>query len=401
MTKRILHIVSSLEPSGTTKQLELFAAGLSKDEFEIQIASLRSDKATEKTLRQRGIETISVGWRGRLDPRACRKLWQLIRRLRPDIVHTWNSEANTVGRLAAKMANSTRIVASERHINPDRSGLERVIDRRIVRWTSCIITNSAAVREFELAPGVPAEKFRLLPSGVPEFKAESLDRGALLAELNLPRDAKLIAYLGPLMRQKRLKELVWATDQLKAVGVPAHLLLIGDGLHRQALARYRFLNRIDDRVHFLGWRSDVARLLSQVEVVWQPSAHEGHSYAILEAMAAAIPVVAADAAGNRELISHGDNGYLVPLKERARLCPLDAPLARRFCAGNKVGCRGATTRAHLSSAGRHDFRICKVVSRFVRSTLRASSLQCASAPLALLQRRVEWPIARYWAVPWE
>jgi len=249
VTKRILHIVSSLEPSGTTKQLELFAGGLPQDEFEIQIASLRSDQATEKTLRQRGIETVSVGWRGRIDPCAFRKLWQLIRRLRPDIVHTWNSEANTVGRLAAKMAGSTRMVASERHINPDRSGLERAIDQRLVRWTSCIITNSAAVREFELARGVPAEKFRLLPSGVPECKAESVDRSELLDELGLPHDAKLIAYLGPLVRQKRLKELVWATDQLKAVGVPAHLLLIGDGPQRQALARYRFLNRIDDRVH--------------------------------------------------------------------------------------------------------------------------------------------------------
>jgi glycosyltransferase involved in cell wall biosynthesis len=337
---RILHIVSSLEPSGTTKQLELVAAGLPQDEFEIQIASLRSDKAAEKVFQLRGIETVSVGWRGRLDPRAFRKLWQLIRRWRPDIVHTWNSEANSVGRLTAKMASLTRIVASERHINPDRSGLERVIDRWLVRWTSCIITNSAAVREFELARGAPAEKLRFLPSGVPEFNAESIDRGELLDELGLPPDAKLIAYLGPLVRQKRLKELVWATDQLKAVGVPAHLLLIGDGPQRQALARYRFLNRIDDRVHLLGWRSDVARLLSQVEVVWQPSAYEGHSYAILEAMAAAIPVVAADATGNCELISHGENGYLVPLKERAGFARWTLPLLEDSALATKLGAAG-------------------------------------------------------------
>ena len=183
-------------------------------------------------------------------------------------------------------------------------------------------------------------------------------------------NAKLIAYLGPLVRQKRLKELVWATDQLKAVGVPAHLLLIGDGPQRQALARYRFLNRIDDRVHFLGWRSDVARLLSQVEVVWQPSAHEGHSYAILEAMAAAIPVVAADATGNRELISHGENGYLVPLKERAGFARWTLPLLEDSALATKLGAAGRQRVRHLSSAGRHDFRICKVVSRFVKSTLR-------------------------------
>ncbi len=166
---------------------------------------------------------------------------------------------------------------------------------------------------------------------------KSVDRGQLLDELRLPHDAKLIAYLGPLTLEKRLKELIWAADQLKAVGVPAHLLMIGDGPRRQPLERYRRLNRVDDRVHFLGWRTDVPRLLSQVDVVWHAGAQDGQSSAILEAMAAGIPVVAADAPGNRELVAHGVNGYLVPLKERAGFARWTLPLLEDAALANRIG----------------------------------------------------------------
>jgi glycosyltransferase involved in cell wall biosynthesis len=117
--------------------------------------------------------------------------------------------------------------------------------------------------------------------------------------------------------------------------------MIGDGPLRQALERYRFLNGVDDRVHFLGWQTDVARLLRQVDVLWHAGAQEGQSCAILEGMAAGIPVVAADAPGNRELVISGVTGYLVPLRERAGFArwtlPIleDAELARRLGAAGR------------------------------------------------------------------
>jgi glycosyltransferase involved in cell wall biosynthesis len=160
-------------------------------------------------------------------------------------------------------------------------------------------------------------------------------RSEFLAQLGLPAEAKLILYLGPLVKEKRLKELIWATDQLKAVGVPAHLLIVGEGPLWWRLERYRWQNRIDDRVHFLGGRFNVDEFLAHADVLWQAGAYEGQSSAILEAMAAGVPVVAADAAGNREMVVHGETGYLVPLNERAGFArwtlPLveDAELARR------------------------------------------------------------------------
>jgi glycosyltransferase involved in cell wall biosynthesis len=337
VTKRILHIVPSLEPRGTTKQVNLLVKGLPRDEFELRIVSLNCTSPVACGLQQDGIKPISIRRRGQVDPRAFWKLRQLIRRLRPDIVHTWTFAANTYGRLAAIAAGGARIVASERHLDAWKSGLELAVDRRLAWRSDCIVVNSAAVRDFYVARGLPSAKIHLIPSGVLPAEPKSVDRRQLLDEIRLPHDAKLIAYLGPLTLEKRLKELIWATDQLKAVGVPAHLLMIGDGPRRQPLERYRRLNRVDDRVHFLGWRTDVPRLLSQVDVVWHAGAQDGQSSAILEAMAAGIPVVAADAPGNRELVAHGVNGYLVPLKERAGFARWTLPLLEDAALANRIG----------------------------------------------------------------
>ena len=127
-------------------------------------------------------------------------------------------------------------------------------------------------------------------------------------------------------KQKRLKELIWGIDQLKAVGTNAHLLLIGEGRLRPNLERYAWLNRIDDRIHFLGFRQDVQSLLSQADVLWQAAGSERLSNAILEAMVAGIPVVAADTGGNRELVVDAETGYLVPINERAGFARCTLPL---------------------------------------------------------------------------
>jgi glycosyltransferase involved in cell wall biosynthesis len=115
---------------------------------------------------------------------------------------------------------------------------------------------------------------------------------------------------------------------------------------RGRLERYRAQNRIEDRVHFLGQRSDVAELVAHADVVWQAAAHEGQSSAILEAMAAGKPVVAADAAGNRELVINGETGYLVPLSERAGFARWTLPLLEDPQLAHRLGVAGQQQALH-------------------------------------------------------
>jgi glycosyltransferase involved in cell wall biosynthesis len=176
----------------------------------------------------------------------------------------------------------------------------------------------------------------VIPNGVAPAVATTERREALLAELELPADARLIVAVNRLWPQKRLKDLIWAADLLKCVRDDTHLLIIGDGPQRWRLGRFRDQVEIVDRVHFLGERPDVPRFLPHVDCLWLGSEYEGQSNAIMEAMAAGVPVVASDIPGNRDLVVHGETGYLVPVGDRAgiarwtQLLLNDAELAKRL-----------------------------------------------------------------------
>jgi glycosyltransferase involved in cell wall biosynthesis len=113
--------------------------------------------------------------------------------------------------------------------------------------------------------------------------------------------------------------LIWAADLLKVIRGDVHLLIIGDGPQRENLERFRDACLIEDRVHFLGQRHDVMRLMPHFALLWLASGYEGLPNVVMEAMASGVPVVATDIPGTRDLVTHGENGFLVPVGDRANL----------------------------------------------------------------------------------
>lgn len=340
--QRILQIIPTLDRAGAEKQLMLLATGLPRDEFDVHVCALTRGGPYELTLREAGVPVEVIGKRWKADPLAAWQLKKHIERLKPDVVQTWMFTANSYGRLAALAAGVKHLVAGERCVDPWKAWHQWAVDRRLARRTRRIVANAAAVRDFCVAKGLEAEKFTVIPNGVPPAAPSPIGRQELLAELNLPDDTRLIGAVGRLWPQKRVKELIWAADQIKCVRDDVHLLIIGDGPLRENLERYRRLNEIEDRVHFLGARDDVPRLVPHFDILWLASGYEGQSNAIMEAMAAGVPVVATDIPGNRELVVPGETGYLTPLDVRSALAKWtlaileDGELAQRFGAAAKL-----------------------------------------------------------------
>jgi glycosyltransferase involved in cell wall biosynthesis len=314
---RLLHIIPTLVRGGAEKQLSLVATGLPRDEFDVHVAVLTHSGPLEESLRQAEVPVTVIGKRWKVDPLAYWQLRRMIRRLKPDIVHTWLFAANSYGRQAAIAEGVKHIAAGERCVDPWKTGLHLAIDRRLACRTQRIVTNSSGVLQFYAQRGLPAEKFTIIPNGIHvRPPADPVTREALLQELGLPPAERLIGVVGRLWPQKRIKDLIWVADLLKTARDGWHMLIVGDGPQRWRLERYRNQNRIQDRVHFLGERPDVPRLMPHFDVLWLGSQYEGQSNAIMEAMAAGVPVIATDIPGNRDLVVDGETGYLVPLSDR-------------------------------------------------------------------------------------
>jgi glycosyltransferase involved in cell wall biosynthesis len=356
VTHRILQIIPTLDRAGAEKQLCLLAEGLPRDEFEVHVCALTRGGPLEGRLAQAGIPLTIIGKRWKVDPGAYRRLKALVERLRPDLVHGWMFAANTYGFAAARACGVKNFVVGQRCVDPWKSRVQLALDRTLARRCRAVVVNSHGVRDFYVAHGTPLERVRVIPNGVALPAPPSTTRRQALAELNLSENARLIGLIGRLWPQKRVKDAIWATDLLKVIRDDVHLLIIGDGPQRDLLHRYRDQVRIADRVHFLGHRGDVPRLLPHFDVLWSASAYEGLSNVILEAMAAGVPVVATDIPGTRELVVANETGYLVPVGDRAALAKYTDRLL------NDAG-----LSAHLAAAARErierEFSVERMVAR--------------------------------------
>ena len=346
MTQRILHIVSSLEYSGTSRQAARLAIALAGHGFDVHLLALFAAEDAELAvslhgeLQSGGVSTSEIGQRRPFDPHSLWRLKRRIVKLRPDLVHTWPSSANTLGRIAARMAGVDAIVASERGVDRWKSRRRLFLDRRLARRSERVICAAGAVRDFYtyhrvFSPDVVAEKVELIRDGVPLSTESTISRADLLQHLDIPGDARLIGTVGQFWPRKRIKDLIWAADLLKVIRDDVHLVILGDsprGLpqHGWRLERFRDQVQIADRVHLIspaslssafscGVLGLAAEVLPHFDVFWQGSHHAGAVLGMIEAMAAGAAVVASDIPAHRELIRSDTDGILVPVGDRAEL----------------------------------------------------------------------------------
>ena len=210
----------------------------------------------------------------------------------------------------------------------DRLTYQACVDR-------VLVDNHAARRAFLRHPWVLPGKIAAVHNGVAAAAVpDAARRAAWRATLGVPSDTVVFAAAGNLIPRKRLEDAIRAFASARE-RTGSILVVIGDGPERPALeAAAR--RAAPDAVRFVGWREDARDLLAIADIFIHPSANEGLSNVILEAMAAAVPVIATDVAGASEMIEHGGNGFLVQcgavqdMAGHARALLGDAALRRRM-----------------------------------------------------------------------
>jgi glycosyltransferase involved in cell wall biosynthesis len=360
VAKRILQIIPTLVRGGAEKQLTLLATGLPQSQYETQVCVLTGSGPYRETLEQAQIPVHEINKNWKLDISAYYRLKKLIKKLKPDLVHTWIFAANSYGRYAALNAGVKKIIAGERCVDPWKRWHEFSIDRFLAKRTNGIVTNSTGVVDFYVGKGIEPGRFSVITNGVerPDLRPVSEMRRVLLDALQLPPETRLIGTVGRLWPQKRTKDLIWAADLLKCIRDDVHLLIVGDGPMRWRLEKFREQVEITDRVHFLGDRPDAQEIISCLDCFWLGSDYEGQSNAVMEAMARGVPVVATKIPGNADLVIDSETGFLVEVGDRAAFAQKTDLLFNDD---------QLATKMKLSAIERMeaDFSIPKMVSRYV------------------------------------
>jgi glycosyltransferase involved in cell wall biosynthesis len=197
----------------------------------------------------------------------------------------------------------------------------RLLYRRTAGKASRIVAVSDEVRASVLSQiGPVGDRIRTIRNGVDPRRYEAGgDRALLGREIDVDPTSPLLLTVGRLTEQKGHRYLLEAAVQVLRSRPDACLLLVGEGELRESLADSARRAGIADRVRFLGVRDDVPRLLASTDVFVLPSVWEGLSVALLEAMAAAKPIVATDVSGTREAMVPGETGEVVPPRDAGAL----------------------------------------------------------------------------------
>ncbi len=330
-------VITELDEGGAEKAFVRVACGLQARGWRVHAVSLRDAGPLATPLQDAGIPVTALQARGAAAMLALPRLTAFLRRIRPDIVFSFLHQANLVSRLAGWIAGTSCCV----------SGI-RVVDRRLLvilpekltwRFTALSVACSESVaREHARLCGIPASRMAVVRNGV---DVAALQQALPLAreELGLRSDDFVVLMAGRLVPQKSPQILLQALTLLQQRAVPRRvcLLIAGEGPERAALEELKAGLPDPTAVTFLGWRSDLPRLMKTADLFVLPSAWEGLPNVLLEAQAAGLPVAATAIDGCSDLIQPGLTGQLFP--------PEDAEGVARIIAAQVLNARPAQVMA--------------------------------------------------------
>ncbi len=280
----------------------------------------------EAGVRHIPLPTSSRGWNMLADLRAAADLWKILRRERPDILHTHNPKPGLYGRILGRIAGVPIVVNTVHglYATEDDPALKRTVvyglEALAVRFSDAeLVQSSEDVALMTSRHLSPAHRTFMLGNGVDlsRFDASRFDdehRSSVRAALGAAPDQVVVGTVGRLVAEKGYPELVAAAERLDDRFI---VVAIGpeDPEKADALGADFAARAAAAGVRLLGMRTDVDELYPAMDVFVLPSHREGFPRAAMEAAATGLPVIATDIRGCREVVVDGENGLLVPVDD--------------------------------------------------------------------------------------
>lgn len=325
---RILRIIYPLSISGPALQALLLTSRLNEMDYDSYLVTgnmLDSADAMDKIVEAYDVEPIVLS---ELDydnllgiPLALKCLVEIMREYQPDIVHTHNTRAGFLGRIAARIAG-VPVTVHTMHEYPFRGYYNRLstilfiyMERIGAYFSDSIITLSESLRKALTDTYGVTRKSRItvLPLGFDlDIFAQTKRKNGFFRELwDIDNDVPLIGIIGRLLAVKNHVLFLEAAAKIQSELPTARFMIVGDGEERANLEALVSQLGLSDAVIFTGWQQQVERIYSDLDVLVTSSWNEGTPVPIIEALSGACPVVATEVGGIPDLLDRGAFGKLV------------------------------------------------------------------------------------------
>jgi glycosyltransferase involved in cell wall biosynthesis len=324
---RVLHVIVALTAGGAEAMLAKLVGRMDRTRFESTVVSMTDRGPLGDIIEQTGTELIALGMRrGFPDPRGFIRFRSLVRGRKPDLIQSWMYHADVLTALTCRGTGTPflwNVRCSDMNMS-DYSALSALTIRAAAHlspWPAGIVVNSIAGREYHQRIGYQPRAWYFIPNGfdLTRFRPNAEARREIRAEAGIHEQTPLV---GLISRFDPMKDHAGFFEAAAMVArrTGAHFLLAGAGVEESNAALCRLFANPDlqGRVHLLGYRGDVDRMMAALDVNVLSSAYgEGFPNVIGEAMASGTICVTTDA-GDAGMIV-GDCGFVVPPREPAAL----------------------------------------------------------------------------------
>lgn len=346
----VVQLIDVTGGGGAEKVLVDLALNLDRSRYNVSVCATRQARNYQPLLDSAGVRTMVLDRRSRWETYKMAEVVRMLRRERVHVLHTHLFGSNTWGRLLGRLARVPVIIAHEHWSSRGRN--EIWMDRLMYRLSDRILVTSEASKQIVMnREHIPARYLSVVYNGVDISKfAARDDRAAVREELGVPADAVLIGAVGRLTADKGGQDvLIRAVGEVRKTCPQVRLVMVGDGPLRPGLEQLTAQLGLGETVNFAGLRSDVPRLLGALDVFVLPSEREALPVAVLEAMAAGLPVVATRVGGLPEVVEDGETGFLVPPGDVAAMQAVLEKLAGDPALAARLGASGqAHVQAHFT-----------------------------------------------------
>jgi len=309
---RITYLVDFLRTvqAGTEKQLAHLLTALPQSGFKVDLISLQTSPfLIQEAIRAfPQIRIASLGANSDISRSipAMFKLFFMLRKSQSDILHCFFPTSNSIGALIGRWAGIRHIITSRRDMAFNLTRTDVLKLKAANPFVEAVIANSSAVKKKAMAlERIDKDRIHVIPNGIDYAAYEN-------AADKPPSRVPVIGIVANLNRDvKRVDVFIRAAALVCKLHPETEFKVVGDGHLRPYLEGLALSLGLSSQIRFEGRRSDVSRLLREMDIGVICSDSEGLSNAIMEYMAAGLPVVATDCGGNSELVANGENGLLV------------------------------------------------------------------------------------------
>jgi glycosyltransferase involved in cell wall biosynthesis len=319
---KLVMMIRQMIVGGAEREMITLVSGLDRQRYDIHLCLFTDTCVYQDFFREQQIPVTVIPKKTKFDFGHLWRLTAWLRRLQPDIVHTWITEANSVGTVAALLAGVPVRVGCVLNVNFWKTRPRRVYDHFAMGASHRLVTNSLQINEhlarcLRLSParmkliynGIDTRDYRL------EGGARHEARRSVRQQYGIGEDETLFIIVAGLRRMKNHLDFLRTINELPR-DAGFRFLFLGEGELQQAIEESIQRFDLGEAVILAGARHDVGTVLAGADVFVLPSIIEGLPFAILEAMTAGLPVITTDVGGNGEAVEHERQGLVVPFSDR-------------------------------------------------------------------------------------